>query len=195
MPAVLGVVAIMSVITMVIWEFDANDYNNCILGNSLDIVAAVHTITIKCFGQWIDYFKMLQKNCSLENTLKIPLHSNVRWALQMECLGMHIHYNRSSTYSSAQQMSSLGQSQSFSTMGNWMLITFNNYEIYKDAIQAGLDKIRKYYWKFDNKPMYVLMLILYLYYKLAYTKMQWGRPKEQAKECTAGNPNTIDWYN
>ncbi|KAG2053975.1 hypothetical protein BDR06DRAFT_885007, partial [Suillus hirtellus] len=45
------------------------------------------------------------------------------------------------------------------------------YEIFKDTIQAGLNRIGKYYWKFDNKPVYVLTLILHPYYKLAYIKM------------------------
>ncbi|KAG2354754.1 hypothetical protein BDR07DRAFT_1382005 [Suillus spraguei] len=53
------------------------------------------------------------------------------------------------------------------------------YEIYKDAIQAGLDKIRKYYQKFDDKPVYVLTLILHPYYKLAYIKLQWGGPEDK----------------
>jgi hypothetical protein len=39
-----------------------------------------------------------------------------------------------------------------------MKLNLPKYEIYKDAIQAGLDKIGKYYWKFDDKPVYVLAL-------------------------------------
>ncbi|KAG1837603.1 hypothetical protein C8R48DRAFT_559754, partial [Suillus tomentosus] len=75
-----------------------------------------------------------------------------------------------------------------------MKLNLPKYEIYKDAIQAGLDKIGKYYRKFDDKPVYVLALVLHPYYKLAYIKMQWGGPEEQAKERAAGNPNAIDWY-
>jgi hypothetical protein len=51
----LGVVAVMSMITRIanvetstaIWEFDPTDPNNRVLGNSLDVVAAVRTIAIK----------------------------------------------------------------------------------------------------------------------------------------------------
>jgi hypothetical protein len=32
------------------------------------------------------------------------------------------------------------------------------YKIYKDAIQEGLNKLGKYYKKFDDKPVYVLAL-------------------------------------
>ncbi|KAG2754229.1 hypothetical protein P692DRAFT_201667915, partial [Suillus brevipes Sb2] len=75
-----------------------------------------------------------------------------------------------------------------------MKLNLPKYEIYKDAIQAGLDKIGKYYRKFDDKPVYVLALVLHPYYKLAYIKMQWGGPEEQVKERAARNPNAIDWY-
>ncbi|KAG1771367.1 hypothetical protein EV702DRAFT_947367, partial [Suillus placidus] len=67
------------------------------------------------------------------------------------------------------------------------------YNMYQGTIQKGLDKLGKYYKKFDDKPVYVLALILHPYYKLAYITMQWGSPEEQAVECTAGNPNTVNW--
>ena len=35
--------------------------------------------------------------------------------------------------------------------------------------------------------------MLHPYYKLAYIKVQWGGPKEQAEEIEAGNPDAIDW--
>ncbi|KAG2352928.1 hypothetical protein BDR07DRAFT_1497387 [Suillus spraguei] len=64
-----------------IWEFDPTDSSNRVLGNSLDVVAAVCTIAIKiqCSGQCIEYFKTLQQNSGIDKVLKIPLHSNVRW--------------------------------------------------------------------------------------------------------------------
>ncbi|KAG0692014.1 hypothetical protein DFH29DRAFT_789975, partial [Suillus ampliporus] len=67
------------------------------------------------------------------------------------------------------------------------------YEMYKGAIQKGLNKLGKYYKKFDDKPVHVLALVLHPYYKLAYIKMQWGGPEEQAAEHAAGNPNAVDW--
>ncbi|KAG1872985.1 hypothetical protein DFJ58DRAFT_651917 [Suillus subalutaceus] len=73
-------------------------------------------------------------------------------------------------------------------------LTTSKYILYKDAIQKGLDKLGKYYQKFDDKPVYVLVLILHPYYKLTYIKMQWGGPEEQENEYAAGNPNTVDWH-
>ncbi|KAG1745459.1 uncharacterized protein EDB91DRAFT_1269995 [Suillus paluster] len=75
-----------------------------------------------------------------------------------------------------------------------MKLELPKYEMYNDAIQAGLNKLSKYYKKFDDKPVYVLALVLHPYYKLTYIKMQWGGPEEQVKECAAGNLNAIDWY-
>ena len=55
-------------------------------------------------------------------------------------------------------------------------------------------KIGKYYNKFDEKPVYVLALILHPYYKLDYIKMAWGGPKEKKKELEAGNLLAKDWH-
>ncbi|OAX34207.1 hypothetical protein K503DRAFT_645125, partial [Rhizopogon vinicolor AM-OR11-026] len=65
------------------------------------------------------------------------------------------------------------------------------FTLYKEAIERGLTKIGKYYNKLDNKPVYVLALMLHPYYKLAYIKMSWGSPEEQAKER---NQNAKDWH-
>ncbi|KAG1768242.1 hypothetical protein EV702DRAFT_979533 [Suillus placidus] len=73
-------------------------------------------------------------------------------------------------------------------------LTTSKYILYKDTIQKGLDKLGKYYQKFDDKPVYVLALVLHPYYKLTYIKMQWGGPEEQANKYAAGNPNTVDWH-
>jgi hypothetical protein len=35
--------------------------------------------------------------------------------------------------------------------------------------------------------------VLHPYYKLAYIKLAWGGPEEQAVEIEAGNPNAKDW--
>ena len=71
-------------------------------------------------------------------------------------------------------------------------LTVPKYIRYKRAIQNGLDKLGKYYQKFDDKPVYILALgmqlyfysclseplititvtVLHPYYKLAYIKMQ-----------------------
>ncbi|KAF8469357.1 hypothetical protein DFH94DRAFT_795794 [Russula ochroleuca] len=64
-----------------IWEYDLDLPNNCLLGGSLDVIAAVCTIAIKiqASGQHIEYFEKLQLNCKVDVPLRIPLHSNVRW--------------------------------------------------------------------------------------------------------------------
>jgi hypothetical protein len=81
-----------------IWEYDPDLYDNRVLGGSLDVIAAVRTIAIKvsfffCLhalaeshlhkiqasGQRIEYFENLQINCNINEPLRIPLHSNVRW--------------------------------------------------------------------------------------------------------------------
>jgi hypothetical protein len=35
--------------------------------------------------------------------------------------------------------------------------------------------------------------VLHPYYKLAYIKLAWGGPVEQARERAAGNPDAKDW--
>ena len=37
------------------------------------------------------------------------------------------------------------------------------------------------------------MIVLHPYYKLAYIKLAWGGPVEQAAEIAAGNPDTKNW--
>ena len=83
--------------------------------------------------------------------------------------------------------------------------------MYRPAIQDGLDKLKKYYVKFDKKPAYILalsnyfgfslsavsnrgmVLVLHPYYKLDYITMAWGGEREQAREREAGNENQKNW--
>ncbi|RDB23356.1 Zinc finger BED domain-containing protein DAYSLEEPER [Hypsizygus marmoreus] len=67
------------------------------------------------------------------------------------------------------------------------------FPLYHDAIQDGLDKLKKYYSKFDEKPFYILALLLHPYYKLDYIKLAWGGAEEQAAEIAAGNRNAKNW--
>jgi hypothetical protein len=78
------------------------------------------------------------------------------------------------------------------------------YILYWDAIQDGLNKLKKYYSHFDQKPAFILALgkqhhlqlisewlmmeiiVLHPYYKLAYIKLAWGGEEEQVKEWVAG---------
>jgi hypothetical protein len=39
------------------------------------------------------------------------------------------------------------------------------------------------------------LTVLHLYYKLAYIKLVWGGPEEQAAEIAAGNIDAKDWQN
>lgn len=67
------------------------------------------------------------------------------------------------------------------------------YTIYKDAINDGLAKLNKYYSRFDEKPSYVLALILHPYYKLSYIAHAWGGAEEEEAEFAAGNFNARNW--
>ena len=80
-----------------IWEYDPSLPDNRVLNGSLDVTAAIRTLAIKVghvsfslsrfsnfpqiqsSGQRIEAFEKLQVECGLKDTLKIPLHSNVRW--------------------------------------------------------------------------------------------------------------------
>jgi hypothetical protein len=39
----------------------------------------------------------------------------------------------------------------------------------------------------------LLFTVLHPYYKLAYIKLAWGGPVEQAAEIAAGNPHAKNW--
>ena len=39
-----------------------------------------------------------------------------------------------------------------------------------------------------------MFAVLHPYYKLAYIKLSWGGPKEQAAEIEAGNLDAKDWH-
>jgi hypothetical protein len=41
--------------------------------------------------------------------------------------------------------------------------------------------------------IYCLFTVLHPYYKLAYIKLAWGGPVEQAAEIAAGNPRAKNW--
>jgi hypothetical protein len=84
-----------------------------------------------------------------------------------------------------------------------------HFILYRDAINAGLAKLCKYYSHIDTKPVFILalgmlpyfptlhyliiILVLHLYYKLNYIKLSWGGAKEQILECMEGNPDTKNW--
>ena len=42
--------------------------------------------------------------------------------------------------------------------------------------------------------MVTFFQVLHPYYKLAYIKLAWDGPEEQAEEITQGNPFTKDWH-
>ena len=80
-----------------IWEYYPSLPDNCVLNGSLDVIAAIRTLAIKVghisfslslfsnlpqiqsSGQRIEVFEKLQLECCFQDTLKIPLHSNVWW--------------------------------------------------------------------------------------------------------------------
>nr|VWO96606.1 C2H2-type domain-containing protein [Ganoderma boninense] len=67
------------------------------------------------------------------------------------------------------------------------------YAVFHPALQAGLDKLNKYYTKLDNSDVYILALLLHPYYKLRYIEKKWGGHAEQQAEIAAGNFDAINW--
>ncbi|KAI9451397.1 hypothetical protein F5148DRAFT_958266, partial [Russula earlei] len=67
------------------------------------------------------------------------------------------------------------------------------FSLYHDMMNIGLTKLQKYYSHFDEKPIYVLALILRPYYKLDYIEMAWGGAMEQAVEWRNGNVDAKNW--
>ena len=66
--------------TQAIWEYYPTLDDNHLLGGSLDIIAAIQTISIKIHasGQHIEYFEQLQSNCKIPITLKLEVHNNTQ---------------------------------------------------------------------------------------------------------------------
>ena len=93
----LAIIDIMAVITRIdhimttaaIWEFNPMLPMNCVMNNSLDVVAAICTLAIKiqASGQQIAYFKWLQSECGISTPLAIPLQNNTRWGMADGVLG------------------------------------------------------------------------------------------------------------
>ncbi|KAG6905515.1 hypothetical protein DXG01_002278 [Tephrocybe rancida] len=68
-----------------------------------------------------------------------------------------------------------------------------HFTIYVDTLDAGLNKIMKYYLLLNQKPSFVLAPLLHPYFKLNYIKMAWGGAKEQEAERCTGNTNAKNW--
>ncbi|PPQ73449.1 hypothetical protein CVT25_000097, partial [Psilocybe cyanescens] len=163
---------------------------------SLDVIAAIHTLAIKiqASGQCIEYFHSTQISCGLPEALKIPLHSNIRWGTAYKMLDQ-ANKLRQQYFSSEKQptlwraLPALEELQSA-----WEKKSESaRYILYKDPLTDGLAKLGKYYSQLDEKPSFILALMLHPYYKLAYIKLAWGGPEEQAAEKAAGNADTKDW--
>lgn len=84
------------------------------------------------------------------------------------------------------------------------------FELYHTALDTGLDKLRKYYLKFDQKPAYILSLCMYLfsdftepeftsysvihpYYKLHWIELHWGGAETQEAEIAMGHLDAKNW--
>ena len=85
-----------------------------------------------------------------------------------------------------------------------------HYEDYHDAIEAGLDKLKKYYLKFDDLPQIILSMCMFIflfllailtywftvihpYIKLDYIEYMWGGKDEQEAAWKAGDRNAKNW--
>ncbi|KAL1947386.1 hypothetical protein VTO73DRAFT_14347 [Trametes versicolor] len=69
----------------------------------------------------------------------------------------------------------------------------DTYGLFHSALQRGLEKLTKYYKKFDNTHVYVLSLLLHPYYKLAYIEQMWGGEEEYLADVAAGVHNARNW--
>ncbi|KAG9315109.1 hypothetical protein JVU11DRAFT_4225 [Chiua virens] len=208
-----------------IWEYDLTLSTNRVSENTLDVVATVHTLAIKmqCSGQCIEYFWTLQGNCGIDKGLLIPLHSNVYWgsAYNMLAWAYNLHQPINLFVSSVDEF--FGPITSIQHHGttkqilwtafalkpvDWecvedictVILDVNDIQEYFSGNKHPtlcLDKISKYYNKLDQKPVYVLSLVLHPYYKMNYIKMAWSRAEEQEKEKeqVAGNIHAKNWYN
>jgi hypothetical protein len=84
------------------------------------------------------------------------------------------------------------------------------FSLYYPALSDSLNKLRKYYIKFDNKPvivlalctwifyfikltLIVLCLVVHPYYGLDYIELEWGGEKEQDKARAEGNANAKNY--
>lgn len=67
------------------------------------------------------------------------------------------------------------------------------FAIYRNAIVDGLAKLNKYYSRFDEKPSYILALVLHPYYKLSYIAHAWGGEKEEEEDIRAGKFDAKNW--
>ena len=84
------------------------------------------------------------------------------------------------------------------------------YAIFADALQAGIDKLNKYYNRFDLNPCIIvnlgtlfLMIIdltidliiaaLHPYFKLDWIALHWGGAREQERDRAQGDINAKNW--
>lgn len=85
------------------------------------------------------------------------------------------------------------------------------YSIYAPGIQDGLDKLRKYYCLFDDKPLFILaickfilihlipcalivrVIVLHPYFKLDYIVKVWGGEEEQRADIRKGKKKAVNW--
>ena len=75
--------------TNAIWEFDLTLPANRLVGDSIDVIAAIRTLAIKiqASGQRVAYFERIQKECGITTPLVIPLQNNTRWGTADGMLG------------------------------------------------------------------------------------------------------------
>jgi len=85
--------------TNAIWEYDPDLPDNRVINGAIDVVAVVQTIAVKVMSSFssyckpkalnfpqilasssrIEYFEKLQTDQGRDDTLKLKLHSNIRW--------------------------------------------------------------------------------------------------------------------
>ncbi|KAF8236929.1 hypothetical protein L208DRAFT_1249650 [Tricholoma matsutake] len=182
-------IAAMEMVTA-IWEYDPSLPDNCMLNSSLDIIAAIQTLTIKVgadhrYGpiRTIRHDGWVSKHI-LWSAFTL---SKIDWERVLEaCKILAISEKRPTQWQALPAIEELQTA--------WEAKPNNpRYVTYQTAISDGLAKLNKYYSRFDEKPAYILALVLHPYFKLAYIKLAWGGAEEQAAECQKGNRLAKNW--
>ncbi|KAH9058984.1 hypothetical protein EDB83DRAFT_2315880 [Lactarius deliciosus] len=149
--------------TTAIWEYDPDLPGNRILGGSLDVIAAIHTLAVKAVKLFITAAD------ELYGPITVLRHDRwiikkIPWVLTAKSILQDSNHIQQYFSSKKQPMlwRALPAIEELQTV--WEEKRDNpQYVIYKSAINDGLAKLNKYYSQFNEKPSYVLSLRLQLY--------------------------------
>ncbi|KAF8221475.1 hypothetical protein L208DRAFT_1074551, partial [Tricholoma matsutake] len=202
----LANVAIMTHITKIaaienantIWEYDPELPGNQVLGGSLNVVVAIRTLAavdlfVTSADQLYGPITTLRREGRIVKKILWSAFklSNRDWMRVLDTRNILAHQFLAEKQPTLWRALPLIEELQMA----WEAKHDDpRYVLYQGAIQDGLDKLKKYYSRFDQKLAFILALVvLHPYYKLAYIKLAWGGAEEQAAEKMAGNRNAKNW--